>query len=388
MAAPVLELWEVFPDDAHFWEEAAEKWNENYGDQFTIELRFVPQAELRRELSTALMTGTDPDLVTIDNPHFASFADIGAFADLTEKVEEWGEADQYFEGSWNSVIYDGKIHGVPVDSNTIALFYNKDHFREAGLDPDSPPTTWNELREYGEKLTVPEKNRRGFTFCADRSEEGTFQFLPFIQQGGGSIDNINTPGAIAALQLWTDFVDNGWASSEVISVGQQESFSMFAEENASMAINGPWVLYQLDDVEFEWGLTLMPVNDDLNIQSSALGGFNLGVMKSSEYQDEAWEFIKWLHSEDIMIEMYWDVLGGSRIPPRGDIANLPGKWVENDVMAVFIEQLEFAQPRGPHPKWPEISSIIQIAIHESLTGAKTPEAALNDAAVKLEPYFE
>jgi len=384
----VLELWHVFPEGAHFWPQAAEMWNEKYGDQFRIELRFVPQGDLRRELSTALMTGTEPDLVTVDNPHFASFAEIGAFADITDKVEQWGKAPLYFEGSWESVMYNDRVYGLPIDSNTLALFYNKDMFREVGLDPEKPPTTWSELAEYAERLTDVAQNRRGITFCADRSEEGTFQFLPFIQQGGADIDNINAPGAVEALALWTTFVKNGWASPEVISGGQQASFSMFAEGHAAMAINGPWVLYQLDDADFEWGLTLLPVKDDVGIRSSALGGFNLGILDSSPYTEQAWEFVQWLHEDDVMIELYWNVLGGARIPPRTDIANLPGKWIEDEVMAVFIDQLQYAKPRGPHPQWPQISAVIQTAIHESLTGIKTPQQALDDAAVQLAQFFK
>ena len=133
-----------------------------------------------------------PTWSRIDNPVVPSFSAQGVLEDLTDLVAESDmvKPDNYFEGPWNSVLWEDRIYGVPRDSNTLALYYNADMFREKGLDPDNPPKTWSELMAAAEKLRDPEKNVFGFGFCALQSEEGPFQWLPFLYQNGGSIEEL------------------------------------------------------------------------------------------------------------------------------------------------------------------------------------------------------
>ena len=90
--------------------------------------------------------------------------------------------------------YEGGIYGIPRGANTIALYYNADMFKAAGLDPDNPPKTWDELYEAAKALTDPAKNVYGLAFSAVGTEEGTFQFLPWLQMAGGDYDNVDTEG--------------------------------------------------------------------------------------------------------------------------------------------------------------------------------------------------
>jgi multiple sugar transport system substrate-binding protein len=89
-----------------------------------------------------------------------------------------------------------------------------------------------------------------------------------------------------------------------------------------------------------------------------------------------------------MSDLYWDYLGGARIPARSDIAEDPDKWVSDPVLSVFIDQLEFAVPRGPHPNWPEISSYIQNAIQKALSNQATAEEAMKEAANQINSIID
>jgi multiple sugar transport system substrate-binding protein len=379
-------IWHPFPEETHFIQYAARVWNEENPDSFKVETRFIPFADLKREIAQSLVTGEVPDIYMVDNPDHASFAAAGAFFDITEWVKDWGQADEYFPGPWNSTIWEGKNYGLPVDSNTILLYYNKDAFKQAGIA--APPTTWKELLSAAEKLTSLGPNFKGIAFSAIRSEEGTFQFLPFMQQAGGTVEDINGEGGVAALSLWTELVQKGYASPEVINITQNEAVGLLASGNVGMAISGPWSLGLMKQADFNWGLALLPLKEDVGIQSSAMGGYNMAIMADSESPNNAWTFMKWLQTPENIRRFYWDYLKGARIPSRADVANDTDKWVKDPQLKVFIEQLAFAKPRGPHPEWPSISNAIQIAIQKSLTGQATPQAALDEAATTLDKFFK
>lgn len=379
-------IWHYFEEGTNVIRESIRMWNEEHGDRFEVDHRFIPFGELKREISQAILVGDVPDIFMIDNPDHASFAAEGQLADITEQVEEWGQTDVFFDGPLNSVMYEDRYYGLPHNSNTVALYYNQDMFDEAGYD--RPPETWDELREYSETLTDDE-GTYGISFSAIGTEEGTFQLLPFLQQAGADVDSLDSEGAIEALEFLGNLVLDGYASPEVVNQNQQEAAGQFAAENAAMAIGGPWSLDLIrEEADFDWDIALLPVKEEGGPQASALGGENFAIMADSDHIDEAWEFIRWSSSADVVRELFWDYYGGGRIPSRSDVANEEGKWVADDELGVFIEQLEFARPRGPHPNWPQISEPIQRAIQATLTGQSSADEALERAAEETSEYFD
>lgn len=341
-----------------------------------VEYRALQFDEIVNETMRAYSTGNAPDIVSLDNPDFALFSSRGAFLDITEMVEESDviNADVYFEGPMNSVMWDGRIYGVPKYTDTIGVFYNKDMFEEAGIT--EPPQTWAQFEEYAEKLAKPEEGVYGATFSARGNEEGTFQFLPLIQMSGGSYTDVNTEGAREALAMMKRMIDNGWASQDVLSLGQWDSTGTFNSGNAAMAISGPWEVDRMvEDADFEWGVTLLPTFEEGGERSSALGGFNLGIMSTTEHPEEAFEVLEYMVSQDDRLFPEFGYL-----PTRSDI-ELPESGIpEKDAaLEVFQEQLKYAQPRGPHPEWQKISKAIYDAMQSALTGQATPDQALSQA---------
>ena len=268
-----LEVWGYFSPGTHGIYETIDLWNQSHQD-VKLKYTYIPFENLKAQYTRAIISGNVPDIAYIDNPDHASFAAMGALEDITSRVmsEELKEkTNQFFEGPFNSVIYNEKVFGLPDNSNTICLFYNKDMFREVGLDPNSPPQTWNELSNYASKLSDPKSGTYGLIFSAMKSEEGTFQILPWIQMAGADFTTLDSPQAIKALKYLSNFIQNGWTPSDVMNLTQTEAFGFFTSERSAMAICGPWVLFMLEDVNFDWGVTLLPVNEETGIRSSALG---------------------------------------------------------------------------------------------------------------------
>ena len=354
----------------------------NLKNGITVEYRQIQFDDVVSEAMRAFSTGQAPDIIAVDNPEHALFSSRGAFLDLTDMIAQSSviKPENYYPGPLKSVMWKDRYFGVPKATNTIALYYNKDMFRAKGLDPDKPPQTWAELVDTARKLTDPAKNVYGITFSAKANEEGTFQFLPWAQMGGGGYDKINAPGAVKALEIWKTIIDEKLASRDTLTRSQWDSTGTFNSGNAAMAISGPWELDRMvKEAKFEWGVALLPTPEPDSKRSSAMGDFNWAIFANTEHPKEAFKVLEYFVSQDN--RMFKDF---GQLPARSDLPIPPsGQPLKDAGLKVFQEQLKYAQPRGPHPAWPKISKAIQDAIQAALTGQMSAQEALDQADQKI-----
>lgn len=338
-----------------------------------IEPVYVPFADFKKRLSIGLAASELPDLVIIDNPDHAAYSAMGLFADITEEVNKWPDKDQFFEGPWKSAQYDGKQYGVPLGSNNLALFYNKELLSDAGV---TPPQTWDELRDVAKKLT--KDGVTGIGISAPSNEEGTFQFLPWLLSAGADYDTVGSAEGTKAFSILAELVKDGSMSMEVINWTQSDVMKQFAGGKIAMMVNGPWQLPELETVapDLEFGLSYVPKDSEF---ASALGGENLGVV-NGENVAESVAFLEYVTSPEV-IKPFLQSFG--YFPTRKDIAADP-YWTDNEELKVFADNMNYAMPRGPHPKWPEISNAISEALGKVLTLNSTPEEATSAAQAKID----
>lgn len=347
--------------------------------EIKINVRTVQFEDMVNDLARGIATGNAPDITYIDNPEVALFASRDLLLNLTPHIEKSAivRPADIFPGPLSSVSYEGGIYGLPRGANTIALYYNADMFRAAGLDPDNPPATWDELYDAAKKLTDPSKNVYGLAFSAVGNEEGTFQFLPWVQMTGGDYDNVNTPGAVAALNFWKKIIDERLASPDTLIRGQYDSTATFVSGNAAMAISGPWELPRMSSqAGFDYRAALLPAPDGSATRASALGEGDNVILANTDNPDAAFQVIEYFYQQ---MPRVWNEFG-----------MLPATKVEvtepknPEIYAVFEESMQYARNRGPHPEWPKISKAIQGAIQSTLTGQASAEDALATAQSQID----
>lgn len=355
-------------------ENLATKFNSSQ-DKIEVSVEFVPRAELTKQFTIGLVADKLPDVGLVDNPDMASFSAMGLFADITDKMNSYDGKDQFYPGPISSCQLNGKYYGIPLGSNDLALYYNKDMFNAAGVQP---PTTWDELKAAAKKLTKP-GTTYGLAIAAPKNEEGTFQYLPWLLSTGAKFNEVGSAKGISSLQYLTDLIKDGSMSKEVVNWTQNDLEKQFVTNKAAMIVDGPWIIntVKADAPNLNWGVVKVP---KYQIYSSDLGGENWGIIKG-HHEAEAWEFIKYTQQKDIMTEYCADF---GYIPSRKDIAESDDKVTKDAIMSVFLDELQYAMPRGPHPKWPQISDAMSTAMQESFTNAKTPEQAAKDAQVKID----
>ncbi len=347
---------------------------------YVLKIRNLAFTDFNQQITTAIAAGATPDLMIVDNPDNARYAAAGALADLTDKVTAWGQGDQFLPGPYNSTLWQGKNFGIPLGSNTVVLWINTDMATAAGLDINNPPKTWDEFETWAGKMTDKANGVYGTAMLAKKDETGTFLFLPWVLQNGGNIDNLASPEAVGALAFWKKLIDEGYAPKTAITDGFAEIYQQFTTGKAGMMISGTWNVNSVpkDAPNMKWKVALLPYTKQ---PASSLGGENWAMFAASKQQDGAWEFLKFVTDPAYGTKLT-DCMG--YIPSRKDVlATVAEKNKDNPTMLVFLEQMKSAAARGPLPNWSEVSAVIQEAMQEALSGQKTPEQAMQDAATKM-----
>lgn len=334
----------------------------------TVEAKYVPFADFKKQLSIGASAAELPDLVILDNPDHASYAAMGIFADLTGRFD----VSTYYDGPVNSCTLDGKLYGVPFGSNDLVLFYNKDMLEKAGCEV---PATWDELLETAKACTTDSVS--GFAHCALQNEEGTFNFLPWVWSTGATSYEINSEGGIKALNFVKDMVDSGAMTKEAINWTQGDTMHQFIAGNLAMMINGTWQIptMRADAPDVNWGVA--PIPKDAN-PVSGLGGENYAVIAGGN-EEGAIKFLEYAVSGETCLYMMQQM---GYISSDSTIAE--GQFEGDEVYQVFVDQMQYAQARGPLPEWPEISDAISLAFNKVITGDSEPVQAAEEAQATID----
>ncbi len=343
----------------------------------TINATYMVNSELKKQMRIAMLSNSLPDITVFDNPDFSAFASGGFLVNITDRMNKWGEVDQFYPGPLNSVKYKGDIYGIPWFSNNIALAYNQEMLDKAGVQP---PKTWDELRAAAAKLTG--NGVYGLAIGAIKSEVGTFQYIPWLYSAGGTYDKLDSPESIKALTFLTNLVKDGYMSKEVANYDNWTCQKAFEGGKAAMAVLGSWTVESLktDVPNMKYGFVPIPMDKS---SVSCLGGYDVGITKDCKHIDQAFEFLKYIGGKDGE-DAY--AFATKALPSRKDVLESNSGWADYPI-SLFVEQMPNAVARV-NPFWPDLSVNIQVAVQESLLGAKTPEQALKDAQAKNSDFWK
>ncbi len=328
------------------------------------------------DLLTKVLLGAQqrqlPDVLRLDNPFLQQVADTGALAPLTDYgVDLTGIYQNLIDaGSWN-----GKVYGIAPGINGLALFYNKDMFAAAGLQP---PTTWAEVESAAAALT--KGGVYGIAFSANANEEASFQFEPWFWGAGADLSKLDSPEAVQALQFWTDLVKKGYASKSVVQWSQNDVNDQFMAGKAAMQENGTWNLTALEKASINFGVVPIPKPNG-GAAPGPMGGEVAVIPNSGDAarMAAAGKFVNCLLSDKEMLE--WATLQAF-VPARQSVAaqaaaNDPN--MKGFVDAAAAELSRTGPPANLGPGYSKVSVALMNGIQAALTGLKSPQDALTAA---------
>lgn len=362
-------IWYYWETEGHqiALDEIIKKYNDSQ-ETYEVSAKYVPFADFKKQLSIGASADELPDLAILDSPDHASYANMGIFADITGKFD----VSNYYEGTVNSCTIDGKLYGVPFGVNCLALYYNEDMLNAAGC---SVPTTWDELKEVAKTLTTDSVT--GLALCSIQNEEGTFNFTPWLWSTGATSYDINNENGIKALTFFKEMIEAGAMSKECINWTQRDVMNQFISGNVAMMENGPWQIAAMQEEapDLNWKVTLLPKDKEY---TSVLGGENYAVISGGN-EEGALDFLTYATAEE-QVKFMMGQLG--YISADKTIADT--QFEEGSPYQPFVEQLEYAMPRGPLAEWPSVSDAISLAFNKVITGVATPEDAVAEAQVTID----
>lgn len=356
-----------------------------------IKPSFIPWDGMHGKYLIALKTGNAPDILSIAVGWGYEWSKAGFLLPLDQFINNSStDFGDWMAGAWNTGVIEDAVYGIPYRSDCIALFYNKDLFVKAGLDPEQPPQDWNQYLDYAIQLTKKVDGIYGSgLITAGEPLNLATRVLPFVYQNNGSILNntkteavINQKPAVDAIKWVTELYTKYQVEPKSNIQNDAESImELFKEGKIAMVMGGQYNIPQvLNQTEINLGTALLPKNPTTGKRTVLMGGWNLTITKDAENPESAFKFIEFLSRADNMARLT------IALPARAAAYKsqyINKKYETDPLYLVNKEQLNYGILINI-PYKQQAKTIIAEEIQNILIGRKEVQKAMDDAAVRIE----
>ncbi|MCI0330586.1 MAG: extracellular solute-binding protein [candidate division Zixibacteria bacterium] len=343
-----------------------------------VEVTDLTWADGHEKITVAFSAGQPPDVLELGSDWIYEYASNKLLLNLTSKTDSL-KKDLVF---WQPALLGEKTFAVPWILGTRVMFYNLNLLKKAGLD--DVPAAWNQLAQLNQKMAKFKPKTYGFGANASERHRLYKKFLPFFWSAGarifsadGKICLLNSPEGVKALEYYADLCQDALLAT------QANLDDAFLQGKVAGVISGDWLLKKLKNAppKFDYTTDLMPSSDGkLPNRTSFAGGEFLAVPAKSKKRELAWRFVQFLVRPDNQVYFCRNAV----IPTPSSVAAQADTFFLSDPnYRTFIEQLQLAQSPPPHPHWVEIEQAIEEAVEQAMYKKKTPKAALDEAANKI-----
>lgn len=384
----VLEVWSHHGDpQAQIFRELGEKYSEATGENVVVNYTQIAWDDyIGTKLTTAFAAGDGPDIFTTCPPQIARYVSAGIAMPLEDYLTDEMLEDftpSYIEG----VTFDNHIHAIPTQGELLALYYDKDLFEQAGLEP---PTTWEEMIEDAKQLT--NETRAGLTMRVADDTTIPFNWFPFLWSAGGDIMDVaakksllDSQAAADSLQIYSDLMASG--ALNIKPSRNADEIGILCEGETAMQVTGTWAIsvIEKDYPDSNIGVVPYPVQKAGDETSSAAGGWSMVVNAQSEKAETAAKLITWAFAQDTEIPVKWCTEVSFCYPVRKSVLEASDVY-KNGLRAVFTDEVfghEKPELRAPAEVYKILQDMIQQAMYES--DGKT---AAMEAHRKLQEFLD
>jgi multiple sugar transport system substrate-binding protein len=395
-----LKFWQFYAPGGQvatqvaWFEKTVADWNDSHDQK--VELEYIPNTEYINgpKLATSFASGEGPDIFIISPGDFLRYYNGGVLQDLTPHIDDAAKAD-FPESVIANRMVDGKIYGIPMEVEPMAMYYSVKAFEEAKLNENDVPKTWEELLELAKKLTTPE--RFGVMFETNPGYYQNFTWYPFLWQGGGEFQNaegksaFDSPATVQALKFWQDAINLGVAPRQVLGNGANDAAANLGSGYTAMQNVGIWAISQMTnnakDVPF--GVFKLPTPPNGKYVTVG-GGWAFVANAKGKSPDVAAEFCAWalasMEKGSIERVANWCTVAKSDMPPRQSALEAGAEAFNKGVMGTFSKEIHpgtRAEPRVP----PEVYKIISDAIQQTQLGGADPQQTATAASQQLDAFL-
>lgn len=320
-----------------------------------------PVMEFGKQISLALTEKQMPDLVIVEQSDMQNYIYKDLLEDITSYVSASGEADQYYQAAMQSVSREGRYYGLPFCCNTVALFYNKEPFQEAGLEA---PETMEEFLLTARALSY--EGHYGFAMSAVTGAQGSFQILPWLLSLGDELEALGGEGTKKAFSAILELIQSEAMPRECMNWSPNDVARGFLAGQYAMMENTLDVLPLLEQAGMDAGIVKLPLGSG---RKSVAGGENIGIIKGKN-RNGAMALLEFYSQEDVMEAVCGPQFG---LAPKKALARRQAR--EHPKFKVFEEELEDSISRSSYFKWPGTSETLSQTLIQVILEKQTPEQA-------------
>ena len=358
---------------------------------------YVPYASLLDKITTeAVSGGSAYDVITYTDSWGA------ALVPYMDPIDDRAAADGFDMGAYPDVYrfagtFDGKLYGVPLRGHPQMLFYRRDLYDQAGVQP---PKTWAELvstsRAVQEKSGIP-----GIAMDYGKGANGQnlFLWITYLWGNGGEIFDkngkaaFNNPAGIRATEMHTGLLmKDKVANPGSVQFNESDMVNSMSQGNSASMLQWWWAYPQLISGRSvlkpeQVGFVPIP-NADPAKPTSITTSMPFSLFKGSRNKDAAWEYMKWMCNPDLELEIAMDKSDPDTneimIVHKKNFLNPELNKLNNGLHKVGLECLANAKPMPQIREWPQIAAVLEVAISDICSGGKTVKAAMDDSAAQVD----
>ena len=271
-----------------------------------VKISVVKWDEYWTMLEAGAQGGSLPDVFWMHSNESERYMSNDMLLDLTDKIAASSDIDpaNYPEDIWGLYTYDEKYYAVPKDVDTIALWYNKAMFDEAGMEYPTADWTWDDMGEAAKKLTKEDGSQYGLALRNDNNQAGYYNMV--YDNGGTIISDDKTksgwddPKTIEAMQQLEGWIKDGVMPS-IETMSENGEDVLFQSGKVAMVLQGSWMLAAYRDNEYtaeNCDVVELPKNGKTGRRVSIYNGLGWAAAASSEHAEEAWKLIEYLGSKE------------------------------------------------------------------------------------------
>lgn len=381
-------------------EEIIEDFNTSQ-DEIEVEYVYQPWGDIWTKSLASIAAGDPPDVIVQDINSVQQRAEAQQSTNLQDYINQEDDMESlFYPHLWETVFYEDNAYALPFNTDTQVLFYNKDTFEEVGLDPETPPATWEELEEYARALDVQDGDsweRIGFyplwnvgaDVWALNADNGVSWF-----DDEGNV-TINTPEKVEALEWILEWQD--YYGADTINSYEAEFGSGVADPFISglVGIRAQNINYYTNLLEnapedFNFGVAPLPEHEEGSGNWSWGGGFVLEIPYGAENPEASYEFMKYLTSTEVQEKFglnSFDIMANQEA--NTNLTTHPDLDEEGQMIYEMADRNLENTVITPVPLTaPDFSSLVNGEIDNVMLGNKSPEEALEAAQASVENLVE
>lgn len=322
------------------------------------------------KIIVSMANGRAPDICELGSTWMAKFMVEGAILDVTDQFRDL-QPDYLM---WAPATFNGRLFGMPWLTGTRVMFYNRQLFARAGLDPDKPPVTWQELLGAARLLHDPAHGVYGFGMNAGEGHILYKKFMPFAWGNNARI--LDDRGAFVFTGRETREALEFYLRLKQFSYCEKQDLldEAFKQGKLGLSVSGSWnfARYPIDAPGLDFGVALMPKPSQTSgFSTSFLGGEILVLFRGCRNPDLAAKFIRFLTSVENTMPITREAM--MSFPAHKDAYADPF-FRDNKKLSVFVEQMKTAVHPPVDPLWIDLEKIINTAVEKAMYGVTIDEA--------------